>query len=346
MMNKVKEKDNPVLQVKDLVTSFPIKGGVFKKKIGDIQAVSGISFNIYPGETMGLVGESGCGKSTVARTIIGLEKPESGHIYFEGQDLTNISHGDMRNLRKDVQLIFQDPLSALHPKMTVKELIQEPWQNHPGVLDKKYWGKEVVKLMELVGLNPDSKNNYPHQFSGGQAQRINIARALALRPKLLICDESVSALDVSIQAQIINLLQDLQKELGISYLFISHDLSVVRHICNRIAVMYLGKVMEVGDRKDIFQAPTHPYTQALLSAIPTPNPWDMVKKKEIVLEGDIPSPANPPSGCRFRTRCWKAQEVCRKEEPELLSQSCGHLSACHFAEVDKTYIPTSKEARI
>lgn len=343
MMNDLKQKDTPVLEVKNLVTSFPIKGGVFKKKVGEVQAVSEISFDIFSGETVGLVGESGCGKSTVARTIIGLEKPKSGQIYFEGHDLTEISHKNMRKLRKDVQLIFQDPLSALHPKMTVKELIQEPWKNHPDVLEKKNWEEEVIKLMELVGLNPDSKNNYPHQFSGGQCQRINIARALALRPKLLICDESVSALDVSIQAQIINLLQDLQKELGISYLFISHDLSVVRHICNRIAVMYLGKIMEIGDGKDIFQAPTHPYTQALLSAIPNPNPWDIIKQKEVILEGDLPSPAAPPSGCRFRTRCWKAQAICEKEEPELLIRSsCGHLSACHFAEEDETYIPTFK----
>jgi len=341
-MDNLKE-DNPILEVKNLVTSFPIKGGVFKKKVGEVQAVSEVSFNIYSGETVGLVGESGCGKSTVAKTIIGLEEPKKGHIYFEGHDLTNITHKKMRSLRKDVQLIFQDPVSSLHPKMTVKEIIQESWKNNPGTLERKFWDKEVIKLMELVGLNPDSRNNYPHQFSGGQAQRINIARALALRPKLLICDESVSALDVSIQAQIINLLQDLQKELVISYLFISHDLSVVRHICDRVAVMYLGKLVEIGDRKDIFQEPTHPYTQALLSAIPTPNPWDIIKRKEVVLEGDLPSPANPPSGCRFRTRCWKAQDICKKEEPELLTRSCGHLSARHFAEVDKTYIPTFRE---
>ncbi|MGM8366367.1 ABC transporter ATP-binding protein [Virgibacillus sp. W0181] len=329
----------PILDVADLETSFPIKGGLLKKKIGEIQAVSKVNFTINPGETLGLVGESGCGKSTVARTIVGLEKSTSGHIYFEGKDLTKITSREMRLLRKDVQLIFQDPFASLHPKMTVKELIQEPWQVHTDVVEKKDWDKEVIKLMELVGLNPDSRHNYPHQFSGGQCQRICIARALALRPKLIICDEAVSALDVSIQAQILNLLQDLQKELGLAYLFISHDLSVIRHICDRIAVMYLGKIVETGDRNEIFHAPSHPYTQALLSAVPISEPWSIITREEIILEGDIPSPANPPSGCRFRTRCWKAQEICKVEEPELISRDGGHLSACHFAEVNKSVIP-------
>lgn len=322
----------PILEVNDLVTSFPIKGGILKRNVGEIQAVSKINFKIYPGETLGLVGESGCGKSTVARTIVGLEKSASGNVFFENYDLADISNSDMRDLRKDVQLIFQDPFTSLHPKMTVKELIQEPWQVHSNVVSKKDWEKEVIKLMELVGLNPDSRHNYPHQFSGGQCQRICIARALALRPKLIICDEAVSALDVSIQAQILNLLQDLQKELGLAYLFISHDLSVVRHICDRIAVMYLGKIVETGERNKVFHTPSHPYTQALLSSIPVPDPWNFTGVEELILEGDIPSPANPPSGCRFRTRCWKAQDICKVKEPELLSRGDGHLSACHFAE--------------
>lgn len=338
-----KSSEKPILEVKNLITSFPIKGGVLKKKVGEIQAVSKVNFSIYPGETVGLVGESGCGKSTVARTIVGLEKSTSGNIYFEGHDLTNISNNEMRKLRKDVQLIFQDPFASLHPKMTVMEILQEPWQVHPEVVEKSDWEKEVIKLMELVGLNPDSRNNYPHQFSGGQCQRICIARALALRPKLIICDEAVSALDVSIQAQILNLLQDLQKELGLSYLFISHDLSVVHHICDRIAVMYLGKIIETGEKNEIFHSPTHPYTQALLSAVPVSEPWNVIKREEIILEGDIPSPANPPSGCRFRTRCWKAQEICQIEEPKLISRDSGHLSACHFAEADNSVIPMVKE---
>lgn len=336
-------KKSPILAVENLVTSFPIKGGVFKKKVGEVQAVSEIDFEIYPGETMGLVGESGCGKSTVARTIIGLEKSKSGKILFDGWDLTKISKSDMKTLRRDIQLIFQDPYSSLHPKMTVQEIIQEPWKTHPGVVNKTNWENEVIKLMEMVGLNPDNKNNYPHQFSGGQCQRINIARALALKPKLIICDESVSALDVSIQAQIINLLQDLQKELGIAYLFISHDLSVVRHICNKVAVMYLGKIVEIGEKEEVFGAPSHPYTQALLSSIPVPNPWDVYNQEEIILSGDLPSPANPPSGCRFRTRCWKAQEICKEKEPDLIERSCGHLSACYFAEVNSSYTQNLKQ---
>lgn len=337
-------KEKPILDVVDLVTAFPIKGGILKRKVGEIQAVSKVNLQIFPGETLGLVGESGCGKSTVARTIVGLEKSTSGHIFFEGYDLTNLSNRDMRKLRKDIQLIFQDPYASLHPRMTVKELIQEPWEVHPDVVDRSEWDNEVIKLMEMVGLNPDSRHNYPHQFSGGQCQRICIARALALRPKLIICDEAVSALDVSIQAQILNLLQDLQKELGLSYLFISHDLSVVRHICDRICVMYLGKVVETGERNQIFQSPSHPYTQALLSAVPVPEPWNIVDRKEFILDGDLPSPANPPSGCRFRTRCWKAQEVCKLEEPQLTNRYGDHASACHFAEVDEGVIPKFKEA--
>src|SRR5699024_7590127 len=286
---------------------------------------------IKRGETVGLVGESGCGKSTVARTIIGLEKSKSGHIYFEGKDLTRISEKEMRKLRKDVQLIFQDPFSSLHPKLTVEQIIEEPWRNYPELLAKDKWENEVIRLMKLVGLNPNNRKHYPHQFSGGQCQRINIARALAFKPKLIICDESVSALDVSIQAQIINLLQDLQEELNIAYLFISHDLSVVRHICDKVSVMYLGKIVEAGNKVDVFEKPSHPYTKALISAIPSPEPWASVDVEEIILEGDIPSPANPPSGCRFRTRCWMAQDICTKSEPVLRDKENNHYSACHFS---------------
>ncbi|MBH0164226.1 ATP-binding cassette domain-containing protein [Fictibacillus sp. 7GRE50] len=321
----------PILEVHDLVTSFPVKTGIFRRTTSEVQAVSSVSFTIYPGDTMGLVGESGCGKSTVARTILGLEKSKSGSILFEGKDLTNISNKEMQELRKDVQLIFQDPDASLNPRMRVKDLITEPWLIHPGIVDKKDWDQEVAKMMRLVGLNPNSAHNYPHQFSGGQRQRICIARALALRPKLLVCDEAVSALDVSVQAQILNLLQDLQNKLGLAYLFISHDLSVVRHLCNKISVMYLGKIIETGNREDIFESPTHPYTKALLSAVPDPEPWLKHDKEEIILEGDIPSPADPPNGCRFQTRCWKVQDRCKVEEPVLTSRSHNdHYSACHF----------------
>lgn len=321
----------PILEVRDLVTSFPIKTGIFRRTTSEVQAVSSVSFRIYPGETMGLVGESGCGKSTVARTILGLEKSKSGSIFFDGKDLTKISNKEMQVLRKDIQLVFQDPDASLNPRMRVKDLITEPWLIHSDIVEKKDWDREVANIMRLVGLNPNSANHYPHQFSGGQRQRICIARALALRPKLIVCDEAVSALDVSVQAQILNLLQDLQRKLGLAYLFISHDLSVVRHLCNKISVMYLGKIIETGERDDIFEAATHPYTKALLSAVPDPEPWLRLDKEEIILEGDIPSPANPPSGCRFRTRCWKAQEICKVEEPTLTPRSRhNHSSACHF----------------
>ena len=325
------DQPKPLLEVRNLVTAFPIKTGIFRRTTAEVQAVSNVSFSIYPGETMGLVGESGCGKSTVARTILGLEKTKSGQIFFEGKDLTKLSSKEMRALRKDIQLVFQDPDASLNPRMRVKELISEPWLINPGIVDKRDWDKETAKIMRLVGLNPNSANHYPHQFSGGQRQRICIARALALRPKLIVCDEAVSALDVSVQAQILNLLQELQQKLGLSYLFISHDLSVVRHLCNKISVMYLGKLIESGDRDDIFESATHPYTKALLSAVPDPKPWLNPDKEEIILEGDIPSPANPPSGCRFQTRCWKVQDKCRTEEPVLTSRyHQGHCSACHF----------------
>ena len=331
--------DKPILEVVNLETTFPLKSGLLRRTYAEVQAVSDVSFSVYPGETLGLVGESGCGKSTVARTITGLERSKRGHVYFDGQDLTQLSYAQMRALRGDIQLIFQDPYSSLNPRMTVRELVTEPWQIHGGVVQRGRWEAELTELLEMVGLNLEHADRYPHQFSGGQRQRISIARALALRPKLVICDEAVSALDVSIQAQILNLLKDLQEKLGLAYLFISHDLSVVRHVCDRVAVMYLGKIMEIGDRDTIYELPTNPYTQALLSAAPVTKPWLAEGRKEIVLEGDIPSPANPPSGCRFRTRCWKAEDVCAREEPGLVDRGHGHPSACHFAEVDTTVIP-------
>lgn len=331
--------DSPILEVHDLETIFPLKSGLLRRTYAEVQAVSGVSFSVSPGETLGLVGESGCGKSTVARTIVGLEQAKAGHVYFEGQDLTQLSKAEMRELRRDIQLIFQDPYASLNPRMTVGELVSEPWEIHPDVVAKERRGDELAKLLEMVGLNSDHANHYPHQFSGGQRQRICVARALALRPKLVVCDEAVSALDVSIQAQILNLLEDLQDRLGLAYLFISHDLSVVRHICDRVAVMYLGKIMEIGDRGSIYEAPTNPYTQALLSAAPVLEPWSTEGRKEIVLEGDIPSPTNPPSGCRFRTRCWKAADLCASEEPALVDRGSGHPSACHFAEVDASVVP-------
>jgi oligopeptide transport system ATP-binding protein len=334
-----KKQDKPILEVVDLETTFSLKSGLLRRTHAEVQAVSGVSFSIYPGETLGLVGESGCGKSTVARTIIGLERAKSGQVYFDGQDLTQLSGKQMRKLRRNIQLIFQDPYASLNPRMTVRELVTEPWQVHPGVVAREDWESELANLLERVGLQPDHADRYPRQFSGGQRQRISIARALALKPKLVICDEAVSALDVSIQAQILNLLDDLQEELGLAYLFIAHDLSVVRNICDRVAVMYLGRIMEIGDREDIYERPTNPYTQALLSAAPVPEPWLATDRKEIVLEGDIPSPANPPSGCRFRTRCWKAEELCAEEEPALIDRGHGHPSACHFAEVDADVLP-------
>ncbi|NEE04308.1 ABC transporter ATP-binding protein [Phytoactinopolyspora halotolerans] len=323
---------SPLLSVRDLHTTFPVRSRLLRRTVAHVQAVSGVSFDLYPGETLGLVGESGSGKSTVARTILGLEKATAGTVTFDGRDLTSLSASEMRPVRRDVQMIFQDPYSSLNPRRTVEEIVREAWEIHPGVVPKSRWKDEARELLERVGLNPDHADRYPHQFSGGQRQRIGIARALALHPKLIICDEAVSALDVSIQAQVLNLLQDLQRDLGLTYLFIAHDLSVVRHVSTRVAVMYLGKIVEMAGRREIFEQPTHPYTQALLSAVPVPRPWDAPRRAEIVVAGDIPSPANPPSGCRFRTRCWKAQPRCADDEPALQPRLGLHPSACHFAE--------------
>jgi oligopeptide transport system ATP-binding protein len=324
----------PLLSVRDLRTSFPIRSSLLHRTVGQIRAVAGISFDLYQGSTLGLVGESGSGKSTVARTILGLEKPETGQIHYDGVDLATLSAKEMRQVRRDIQLIFQDPYAALNPRRNVRQLVSEAWEIHPDIVPPARRNAEVADLLDRVGLNPDHAERYPHQFSGGQRQRIGIARALALRPKLLICDEPVSALDVSIQAQVLELLRDLQEQLGLSYLFISHDLAVIRHICDRIAVMYLGKVVETADRDELFTRPTHPYTQALLSASPDPEPWKASDRRPIVLRGDVPSPADPPSGCRFRTRCWKAEQRCADEEPALETRLGLHPSACHFAALE------------
>jgi oligopeptide transport system ATP-binding protein len=325
--------DEVVLEVRNLVKHFPLTQGILmKRQVGAVRAVDGISFDLHRGETLGLVGESGCGKSTVAKLLMGLERPTSGHAYHAGRDMFSLDAAAQRRLRRQIQLVMQDPYSSLNPRMTVADIVGEPFEIHSEVAPKGDRERRVKELLDLVGLNPEHINRYPHQFSGGQRQRIGIARALALRPEIIICDEPVSALDVSIQAQVMNLLEHLQAELGLSYLFIAHDLSVVRHLSDRVAVMYLGRIVEIGTDVEIYDHPTHPYTQALLSAVPVPDPTMRGRRTVIRLEGDVPSPADPPSGCRFRTRCWKAKEKCAVEDPELVERAAGHPSACHFAE--------------
>ncbi|MBM3225364.1 MAG: dipeptide ABC transporter ATP-binding protein [Candidatus Tectomicrobia bacterium] len=319
--------ETPLLEVKHLKKHFPIKGGVFSKTIGYVYAVDDVNFTLGKGETLGLVGESGCGKSTTGRTILRLIEPTDGSIYFEGQDITKLDKGAMRSLRREMQIIFQDPYASLNPRMTVGSIIGEPLEIHK-IAKGSEKEERVASLLQKVGLRAEDMRKYPHEFSGGQRQRIGIARALALNPKLIVCDEPVSALDVSIQAQVINLLEDLQEEFGLSYLFIAHNLNVVEHISNRVAVMYLGQIVELASDEDLYRNPQHPYTEALLSAVPIPDPT--IKKERIILEGDVPSPINPPKGCHFHTRCMHKDKICEEVEPEFKDIGGGHWVACHF----------------
>ncbi|MER5952149.1 dipeptide ABC transporter ATP-binding protein [Streptomyces sp. NPDC001893] len=338
----------PILEVIGLVKHYPLTQGIlFKKQVGAVKAVDGVDFVLGQGETLGIVGESGCGKSTVAKMLVNLERPTAGQIKYKGEDITKLSGRALKAVRRNIQMVFQDPYTSLNPRMTVGDIIGEPYEIHPEVAPKGDRRRKVQDLLDVVGLNPEYINRYPHQFSGGQRQRIGIARGLALRPEIIVADEPVSALDVSVQAQVINLLDSLQNEFDLSYVFIAHDLSIVRHISDRVGVMYLGRIVEIGTDEQIYEHPTHPYTQALLSAVPVPDPEARERRERIILTGDVPSPANVPSGCRFRTRCWKAQERCELEVPALAvpaefrigESPAKHDSACHFAE-EKHVVPT------
>ncbi|WP_431784188.1 ABC transporter ATP-binding protein [Streptomyces chumphonensis] len=335
------ERGEVILEVRDLVKHFPLtQGVVFRKHVGAVRAVDGVSFDLHRGETLGIVGESGCGKSTVAKLLVSLERPTAGQILYKGEDVATLSRRGLKAVRRNIQMVFQDPYTSLNPRMTVGDIIGEPFDIHPEVAPKGSRRTRVQELLDVVGLNPEYINRYPHQFSGGQRQRIGIARGLALNPEIIVADEPVSALDVSVQAQVVNLMERLQKEFGLAYIVIAHDLSVVRHISDRVGVMYLGRIVELGTDHEIYEHPTHPYTQALLSAVPVPDPELAEERERIILTGDVPSPANPPSGCRFRTRCWKAAERCALEVPPLAVPAeyryaegpAHHDSACFFAE--------------
>ncbi|MER8061435.1 MULTISPECIES: dipeptide ABC transporter ATP-binding protein [unclassified Streptomyces] len=340
----------PVLEVSGLVKHYPLTRGVlFKKQIGAVKAVDGVDFTLGRGETLGIVGESGCGKSTVAKLLCNLERPSAGSIRFKGEDITRLSGRALKAVRRNIQMVFQDPYTSLNPRMTVGDIVGEPYEIHPEAAPKGDRRRRVRELLDVVGLDPDFVNRYPHQFSGGQRQRIGIARGLALRPEVIVADEPVSALDVSVQAQVINLLDRLQAEFELSYVFIAHDLSIVRHISDRVGVMYLGRIVEIGRDAEIYEHPTHPYTQALLSAVPVPDPGARENRERVILSGDVPSPTDIPSGCRFRTRCWKARERCAVQVPALAVPAvfgtgpAAHESACHFAE-EKRVVPPESES--
>lgn len=330
-MSTETNNDNVLLRVDNLMMHFPIRRGVFQRQVGAVRAVDGVSFDIKRGETLGLVGESGCGKSTTGRTILQLYKPTAGGVEFDGVNLVTLKGEEMRKMRRKLQMIFQDPYASLNPRMTVEQLVGEPLMVH-SVATGAEIHERVTHLLDLVKLNPAFASRYPHEFSGGQRQRIGVARALALQPSFVICDEPISALDVSIQAQVVNLLEELQEQFNLTYLFIAHDLSMVKHISDRIAVMYLGVIVELASRDELHAKPLHPYTQALLSAVPIPDPIADAKRERIILKGDVPSPANPPSGCRFRTRCPIAEGVCAESRPDFREIRPGHFVACFFAE--------------
>jgi oligopeptide transport system ATP-binding protein len=325
-----RESDTTLIDVKGLKVHFPIKGGLLGRAVAHVKAVDGVDLFVKRGETLGLVGESGCGKSTTGRAILQLIKPTAGSVKLDGVELTTLSSGEIRRKRKDMQMVFQDPYASLNPRFTVGQIVAEPLQNFKKYHNKAEMQDEVAHLLEVVGLNPFFVNRFAHEFSGGQRQRIGIARSLALHPSLIVADEPVSALDVSIQAQVLNLMEELQGEFGLTYLFVAHNLSVVKHISDRVAVMYLGRIMELAKSEALYELPLHPYTQALLSAIPVPDPNIEERRKRIILEGDVPSPVNPPSGCNFHPRCWKAQEICREVIPPLEEKQFGHYAACHF----------------